>query len=89
MKVVAYQRTDHNEYLTREKDRLEAEAIAHEKHVREIEERTRLKEYKLNKNANDRAARKNRIEMEAKAEEDAILNEELEAQRLEEEEAEH
>lgn len=89
VKVVAYQRTDHNEYLIREKDRLEAEAIAHERHVREIEERTRLKEQKLNKNANDRAARKNRIEMEAKAEEDAILNEELEAQRLEEEEAEH
>lgn len=58
VKVVAYQRTDHNEYLIREKDRLEQEAIEFERHQREVEERIRNKEAKLNKNANDRANRK-------------------------------
>jgi len=58
VKVVAYQRTDHNEYLIREKDRLEAEAIEFERKQREMEERIKLKEAKLNKNANERANRK-------------------------------
>lgn len=73
VKVFAYQRTDHNEYLIREKDRLEAEAIEFERRQREIDERIKQKEAKLNKNANDRANRKMKLEMEAKAEEDAIL----------------
>lgn len=58
VKVVAYQKTDHNEYLVREKDRLEQEAVDFERRQREIEERIKAKEAKLNKNANDRANRK-------------------------------
>lgn len=50
VKVLAYQKTDHNEYLVREKDRLEAEAIAEQKREEEIAERIRMKEEKLNKN---------------------------------------
>lgn len=80
VKVVAYQRTDHNEYLVREKDRLEAEAIEFERRQREVEERIKQKEMKLNKNANDRANRKKQAEMLAKAEEDALLQEQLEAE---------
>ena len=58
VKVVAYQRTDHNEYLLREKDRLEAEAIEHERREREIDDRIKAKEAKLNAKANERAAKK-------------------------------
>jgi hypothetical protein len=58
VKVVAYQRTDHNEYLVREKDRLEFEAIEHARREKEISDRIKAKEAKLNKNANDREARK-------------------------------
>jgi len=57
VKVVAYQRTDHNEYLIREKDRLEMEAIEHERREKEIEERIKAKEAKLNAKANERANR--------------------------------
>ena len=84
VKVVAYQHTDHIEYLTREKDRLENEAAAEEKRIREIQERERAKDNKLNKAANDRAERKRRIEAEEKAEKDAILNEQDEILRQEE-----
>lgn len=85
VKVVAYQRTDHNEYLIREKDRLEQEAIEFERHQREVEERIRNKEAKLNKNANDRANRKRMLEAEAQAEEDALLEEQRAIERAEEE----
>jgi len=85
VKIFAYQRTDHEEYLVREKDRLEAEAIEFERKQREMEDRIKQKEAKLNKNANDRANRKKKAEMEAKAEEDALLEEQLQAQRSEEE----
>jgi len=83
VKVVAYQHTDHKEYLIREKDRLENEAAAEEKRIREIQERERAKDAKLNKAANDRAERKRRIEAEEKAEKDAILNEQDEIIRQE------
>jgi len=73
VKVFAYQKTDHEEYLVREKDRLEAEAIEHERRQQEIEARIKAKEAKLNKNVNERANRKKQAEMLAKAEEDAIL----------------
>merc|ERR1711918_137781 len=70
VKVVAYQRTDHNEYLIREKDRLEAEAIEHARREKEIEER--IKEAKLNAKANERANRKKAQEDAALAEEEAL-----------------
>lgn len=41
VKIVAYQKTDHNEYLVREKDRLEMEAIMEQQRQEEIEFRIR------------------------------------------------
>jgi len=65
VKVFAYQKTDHDEYLVREKDRLEAEAIEHERREREIEERIKNKEAKLNAKQNERNERKMRQKMQA------------------------
>ena len=41
VKIVAYQKTDHNDYLVREKDRLELEALEKERTQKEVEERIR------------------------------------------------
>merc|ERR1712151_917711 len=73
VKVVAYQRTDHNEYLIREK---------------EIEERIKAKEAKLNAKANEKANRLKRKEDEARAEADAIRQAEEDALKSEEQLAE-
>lgn len=75
VKVVAYQKTDHQEYLVREKDRLEMEAIEHERREREIEERIKNKEAKLNAKANERAERKRAAEEAARREEEALMAE--------------
>jgi len=88
VKIVAYQRTDHNEYLIREKDRLEAEAIEHARREKEIEERIRNKEAKLNAKANERAARKQAAEKAARAEEEALLKEQEDAMKSEEQKEE-
>jgi len=50
VKIVAYQRTDHEEYLIREKDRLEEEAIMAQQQKEELERQLRLKDQKLNAN---------------------------------------
>jgi len=50
VKIVAYQRTDHEEYLIREKDRLEEEAIMAQKQKEDLERQLRLKDQKLNAN---------------------------------------
>lgn len=58
VKILAYQKTDHKEYLVREKDRLEREAIEEIQRKEEIERKIKLKDDKINANANARAARK-------------------------------
>lgn len=50
VKIVAYQRTDHEEYLIREKDRLEEEAIMAQQQKEQLERQLRLKDQKLNAN---------------------------------------
>jgi len=57
VKIMAYQKSDHNMYLIRENDRLQYEAIMEKKRQDEIAIKIKEKEEKLNRAEKERAAK--------------------------------
>lgn len=90
VKIVAYQKTDHNVWLEQEKDRLEEEERMRTEIQAAKEERIRQKEAKLNGAQNERKRRKMLQEKESSMKLEAELRaieEEKESERKAEEDA--